>query len=67
MVFRANCSKHFLIFLSTVPCTPLYLTLSLFFASSIDSVYAPVSGCGQKQCLFSILVHAKLFVVSLSC
>ena len=36
--------NFFLIFLSTVPCFPLYLTLSLFFASSIDSVSAPVSG-----------------------
>ena len=52
MVFRATCSMRFLIFLSTVYCTPLYLKLSLFLASSIDSVYAPFSGYGS-ECLFS--------------
>ena len=72
MVFRATCSKRFLIFLSTVPCTPLYLTVNLFFASSIDSVYAPVSGCGDDfecpRCCFMrdfLLCHflANLYFV----
>ena len=59
MIFRSTCSKRFLIFLSTVPCSPLYHTLKLFFASSIDSVYAPVSGCGD-ECLFSSVVGIGL-------
>ena len=59
MVFRATCSKRFLIFLSTVLCTPLYLTLNLFFASSIDFVYALVSGCGD-ECLFSSVLGIDL-------
>ena len=51
IVFRATCSMRLLMFLSTVRCTPLYLRLSLFLAISIDSEYAPVSGC-VGECLF---------------
>ena len=56
MVFRDTCSMRFSILLSTVRCTPFYLMLSLFLASSIGFEYAPVSGC-DGECLFvSVLV-----------
>ena len=55
MVFCATSSMRFLIFLSTVRCTPLYLKLSLFSASSTDSVYAPVSDCGDEYLFSSVL------------
>ena len=44
MVFCATCSIRFSMFLSIVLCIPLYLTLSLFLAGSIDLECAPVSG-----------------------
>ena len=55
MVFCATCSMRFPIFLSTVRCTPLYLILSLFLASSIDFEYAPVSGCVGEFVFVSVL------------
>ena len=55
IIFRATCSNRFSIFLSIVLCTPLYLFLSLFLASSIDLECATVSGCVGECVLVSIL------------
>ena len=59
MIFRATCSMRFLLFLSTIRCTPLYLMLSLFLASSIGFEYAPVSGC-VGECLFVCVLGSGL-------
>ena len=59
IVFRATCSMRFSLFLSTVRCTPLYLMLVLFLASSIAFEYAPVSGC-VGECLFVSVLGSDL-------
>ena len=61
IAFRAFFSMRFSLFLSTVHCTPLYLMLSLFSASSIAFEYAHVSGC-VGECLFMSVLGSDLCV-----
>ena len=59
MVFRATCSMRFSTFLSTVCCTPFYIMLGWFLASSIGFEYASVSGC-VDECLFVSVLGSGL-------